>query len=479
MKKILNQTVLAGLMSLALSGGAYAQYQVFGYYDNWNTYGKNFQPSQIPVQYITAGIYAFAQVGNCARDITSGIFSDDSNPMECNANLKAGITGVQNFTLNSTDPWSDFSTGGGLNNMGKFINVLHAQKKNALLSISGFTLTDPLTLAMSPTSTTVPGGSATANIRDDVFIPSIINFLKNVKAQNNGDGFDGVDVDWEPNDGHWTFLNDSPATANEILTNYLTFLQNLKTQLQQQYAPYAWVTIAAPANPEIIAQAEAVYDSQNPGKSFWGQVGQAVDYVDVMAYDYHGSFDNPPITNYLAALTYDPNQPTEVSGAQTFNVTSTINAYKAASLPLNKLVLGAPTYGRAEVGVANNNAPNEPNTPGLYQSFSATAPGDPQDGPGVYDYCDILAFSGFTTYSMAGFETAAYNPSDPFNSGKNGAFVSYDSPSDITAKANLVKQQGLGGMMFWDLSGDTRTGDVGYPQNSLIYTAYTNLNGSN
>jgi chitinase len=32
--------------------------------------------------------------------------------------------------------------------------------------------------------------------------------------------------------------------------------------------------------------------------------------------------------------------------------------------------------------------------------------------------------------------------------------ISYDDPESLTAKLDLVHREGLGGVMFWELSGD-------------------------
>ncbi|MCW8997418.1 MAG: glycosyl hydrolase family 18 protein, partial [Kangiellaceae bacterium] len=37
---------------------------------------------------------------------------------------------------------------------------------------------------------------------------------------------------------------------------------------------------------------------------------------------------------------------------------------------------------------------------------------------------------------------------------------SYDTPSTINGKMNYLKQQGLGGAFFWELSGDTNDGEL-------------------
>ena len=42
-----------------------------------------------------------------------------------------------------------------------------------------------------------------------------------------------------------------------------------------------------------------------------------------------------------------------------------------------------------------------------------------------------------------------YNPA-------SGEFISYEDPESLRAKLRFVKQRQLGGVMFWELTGDRR-----------------------
>jgi chitinase len=435
--------------------------QIFGYYTNWDTYDRGYQPEDIPIDDLTAVLYAFGQIGNCATP-----YATDDNPKRCNEGAYA--TGKQDYLLHSTDPGSDFKvipadykhagdTGTWVKgNMGKVINLAHAQKKPVLLSILGYSLS-------------VPFATAIDDQHRAKFIDSIIDFLNLVKADNNQDGFDGVDVDWEPNDNSWSFLQTKDGT--KTLNNYLAFIKDLRSALQERYASYAWLTVALPASPDAVNQANALI----PG--FWQQVSVQTNYIDIMSYDYHGAFDDPKLTNFLAPLKYDPEQPTQILQREKFNIDATLAAYKAAQVPASKIILGIPAYGRAVKGVGSDLMHNVrvPDAPGLYQAFTGPWKGQ-WDDTGTYDYYEIhntLLKNGFIEYHYkpAG-GTYAYNPDID-----GGVFISYDNLLDVNGKTSFVKKNKLAGVMFWSLSGDIHKDQTDFATNSLIHNSFNILRG--
>jgi chitinase len=430
--------------------------QIFGYYTNWDTYDRKYQPADIPIDDVTAIMYAFAQVGNCAPP-----YASDNNPTVCHEGAYA--TGKQDYLLHSTDPGSDFlvipqgykhagDTGSWVKgNIGKVINLAHKQQKPVLLSILGYSLS-------------VPFHTAIDDQHRKAFTDSILNFLKLVKDDNQEDGFDGVDVDWEPNDNQWSFV-DGPNGTQE-LKNYLTFLQDLRKELKDNYANYAWLTIALPASPHIIQKVDQLV----PG--YWKDIAATVDYMDIMSYDYHGAFDNPKYTNFLAPLKYDAEQPQNIANRDVFNINATLAAYSTAQVPMHKVILGIPAYGRAVKGVDSDLAHNVrvPEYPGLYQKFTGTWKGQ-WDDTGTYDYYEVkndLLKNGFTEYHYpkAG-ESYAYNPSLD-----GGVFISYDNLQDVDTKINLVNSDKLAGVMYWSLSGDIHKDMSNFASDSLIHNTF-------
>lgn len=237
------------------------------------------------------------------------------------------------------------------------------------------------------------------------------------------------------------------------MQNYIKFITELRTSLKKDYLSYAWLTAALPASPEIVEKADQLVHG------FWQQVAEQVNYMDLMTYDYHGAFDNPKYTNFLAPLRYDPKQPAGVTGRKIFNVTSTVKAYLAAKVPAAKIIVGMPAYGRAVSGVA---------APGLYQNFSGVWQGE-WDNTGTYDYKyivnNLLDGGGFNEMHYPLIEaTGAYNPTI-------GAWISYDNLDDVKAKTKFVAKKKLAGVMFWSLSGDLEQRDPNYAKASLVHNS--------
>lgn len=429
MKKYL--TIAAGILSLS-SMIASAE-KVVAYYPNWATYGDNYQPSDIPAQNLKEIVYAFAQVGNCAPP-----YATEANPTLCRGSDKLYATGVQDYQLYSTDPYSDFNKVpkgynlSGTSGKGNISQVLQLGVP-VLLSIGGYTLTVPLTTAMD-------------DAHRAKFVQSVVDFLDTVKADSNGKTFSGVDIDWEPNGNQWRFADGE--NGHQMLQDYINLLSDLKAALPSGENE---ITIAAPASPSVITDVDGHYNNQ-----FWSTVAGIVDHINVMTYDYHGTFPGEKLTGFNGPLYFDPTQPSNTNGRGSFNVSSTINAYLQVNVPAQKLYLGVPTYGRVYAGVPVQGTPL-----GAYQSFSG--PGQTKSHDGIMQYRDIIKNPDFkqTIDNDAG-QMTAYNS-------KSSEFVTFDNPTTLAAKVAYAKSIHLGGVMFWDLTGDTPA----YSHDSLIQTAYT------
>lgn len=158
-------------------------------------------------------------------------------------------------------------------------------------------------------------------------------------------------------------------------------------------------------------------------------------FINLMTYDYHEA--NEPFTNNLAPLQGSKADPTYSDYGW---IDATVSDYLAAGVPSNKLVLGLPFYGRGWKDAAAGNH-------GMFQRA-----GGPAKGPGGFRYLQKL--EGFELHRDPETQAAwLYNPSTK-------VFWTYEDPATITTKMQYVKARGLGGAMFWELSGDDEKGTL-------------------
>ncbi len=154
-----------------------------------------------------------------------------------------------------------------------------------------------------------------------------------------------------------------------------------------------------------------------------------------------------PMLDFINLMTYGlappgktrPHAPLYKSSAETgrwaatFNIDYAVQHYLAEGVPANKIVMGVPFYGMGWDGVANVNN-------GLYQK--------PGSLPRDQDYNKLKTLKGFRMFRDP--ETKALWL---FNS-RAGVFWSFDDPVSLSIKMNYARRMQLGGIMFWELSGD-------------------------
>ncbi len=231
--------------------------------------------------------------------------------------------------------------------------------------------------------------------------------------------FDGLDIDWEyPVNGGLV------KGKAEDKKNYTLLLAEIRQQLDElgkaDNRRYL-LTIAAPAGPVTIRNFELV------------GVAGVVDWMNLMGYDLHGTWEQT--TNFSAPLFRPANDP----GDPGLDIDSAVQTYLSSGVPAQKIVLGIPFYGHGWAGVAA--AGN-----GLYQHASGAAPGTWEAGS--FDFKDISA--NYLPAYPRFWNAEAYVPW-LFNPEK-GIFITYEDPQSLQAKAGYAKDQGLAGIMIWELS---------------------------
>ncbi|WP_144240139.1 glycoside hydrolase family 18 protein [Haladaptatus cibarius] len=236
--------------------------------------------------------------------------------------------------------------------------------------------------------------------------------------------FDGIDIDWEYPDG--TIRESDPHNLVLLLREIRRQLDEAERADCQRYE----LSMAASANPSTI-------DSQKVGA-----FSDDVDFLNVMCYDLHGTWNER--THFNAPLYPVPDAP---------NATPSLTADHAmhhwASKPIakEKLHFGLPFYGRTFENVQNEH----PSDHGLFQPF---------EGGSAMEYGEIMENVRHGSDYEYHWHPEARVPW--LYSAEEGTFISYDDRHSVREKTKYAVDNDFGGMMCWELSQD--------PDNVLLET---------
>ena len=238
--------------------------------------------------------------------------------------------------------------------------------------------------------------------------------------------FDGIDLDWE-----WP---GSEGNAGNIIRpedkqNFTKLAREFRKQLDEYGEETGKDYLLTAFLPADSGKIDAGFEVD--------EIFDSLDFGTVQGYDLHGTWE--PTTNHQSNLFTSNRDPADPR----YSVDKTVKAYLKRGAPSRDLVVGVPFYSRGWTGVGS--ASN-----GLYQSSTGAAPGVWEAG--VNDYKVVKALTGFTRYWDRRAGAAwLYDGS---------TFWTYDDPPVMELKAQYVRKHKLGGLMFWELSGDTPDGEL-------------------
>lgn len=191
-------------------------------------------------------------------------------------------------------------------------------------------------------------------------------------------------------------------------------------------------------------------------------LAQYLDWIAMMTYDYHGSFDGK--TGHNAPLY-------ALDASDNLNTNFTTHYWMQKGAPANKLVMGVASYGQSfSLANAQNNGLNAQSSgPGEAGQYTR------QGGMlSYYEICDKTKKNGWKVVRDPQNRIGPY-------AFKGNQWVSYDDIDNIRTKAKLMRNLNLGGGMMWALDLDDFTGKCGcgkYPLLTALNQELRNIGGS-
>lgn len=247
-------------------------------------------------------------------------------------------------------------------------------------------------------------------ISRQIFANSAIDFMLKHKI-------DGIDLDWEY-PGQRGDDNVFRAIDKENFTSILKLLRKKLDSMTTKDNKYL-LTIATGANQSYL-------DHTNMKEAH-----KYLDFINIMTYDFYTG--SSKIAGHHANLNISKYADKERARSATLSVQQHIDA----GIPVSKIVLGIPFYGRWWKGV-------NPKNNGLYQKANGKT--------GSYSYKVISDSLNVNDVYKSYWDSSAKAPF--IWRKKDSLFITYENERSIKIKTDYVKKNKLAGIMFWQINGD-------------------------
>jgi GH18 family chitinase len=308
-------------------------------------------------------------------------------------------------SITCPDPWAEKNllsgTAGGSKPAATLISEAHRHGVKVLISIGGWTYSDVFpTLAANPAARRK-------------FAASCAQLVTKY-------GIEGIDIDWEyPG---YEKHNGSKSDTH----NFTLLLQDVRQALDRagrEQGKQILLTAAFGVSPIRLDAIE------------WDAVAGLLDMVNLMSYNYSGPWDE--FTGHNAPLF--GNGPEN----STLNIDYTVNYLTLTKgVAASRINIGIAFYGRASTtegkAILKGAATGKPDL----VNFAAD-----QGAPEYYNIMAQLPKYDYRYDKRAGV---------PYLEGKNGnnSFVTFDDSASVAMKATYALNEGLRGVIIWEISGD-------------------------
>ncbi len=224
-------------------------------------------------------------------------------------------------------------------------------------------------------------------------------------------GVDGLDLDWE-----YPAIEGYPGHkyTPEDRQNFTELVKTLRQEMGNKYL----LTFAAGGFDQFLEESVD-----------WAAIMPHLDFVNLMTYDLTSGF-----SKYTGHHT-----PLHSNKKQKQSTSNCVQWLLRHGVPSEKLIIGAAFYARVWEDVRDVEH-------GLFQSGQ---------------FITSVPYKNFDTYFSAEKGYRYYfdkkSKAPYFYSAKDYRFATFDDKKSIALKVKYLKKKQLGGIMFWELSQDTRT----------------------
>lgn len=395
---------------------------VGAYFVEWGIYGRAFYPKDIPVENLNHIFYGFIPVCGPNSSLTgtakSALDAQCAGKPDYTVVVHDKFAALEKNDLDSTGKWDD-EVKGIFAEMYR-LKMTYPEVK-IIPSVGGWTLSDPLF-----DIGTQAGPRA-------VFIDSIIAFI------DKYDFFDGIDIDWEfPGGGGANPALGSSADGE----GFATLMVELRAALDQ---------LEVKNNRQYELTAAMSGGVQKLSEVNWEKAAPAMDFINLMTYDYYGAWSNT--YGHQTGVYDSADALTPIDG---YNINDAVSYLMTRGVPSTKLTAGVAMYGRGWEGISGGDQSGPYGATG-----GAPITGTQQEG---FWEAGIMDYKGLETAMMGGANGQGINGYTLFWddiakasflwNATAGKFITFDTQRSVKAKGAYVLQHNMGGLFAWEIDAD-------------------------